>query len=48
MEGNPYLPPGVTDRMIDEQARECPDHDEGHRFVACDEWGATCTCGATE
>lgn len=26
MEGNPYLPPGVTDRQIDEQARECPGH----------------------
>lgn len=23
----------------------CPDHPEGHRFVPCDEWSATCTCG---
>lgn len=45
---NPYLPPGVTDRMIDEQAQACPDHGLEHRFIPCDEWPATCSCGATE
>lgn len=26
----------------------CPDHPNGHIFVKCDEWDATCTCGAIE
>jgi len=27
---------------------ECPDHPNGHIFIPCDEWQATCTCGKTQ
>ena len=27
---------------------ECPDREGEHKFVPCDEWSATCTCGAVE
>lgn len=26
----------------------CPDHPDGHHFIPCDEWPATCTCGEEE
>jgi hypothetical protein len=28
-----------------EPVRECPDHEDGHHFIQCDEWGYVCTCG---
>lgn len=27
---------------------DCPDHPDGHHFIPCDEWPATCTCGKQE
>jgi hypothetical protein len=45
------LPPGVTNAMIEEQAGdgdECPDHEDGHIFIPCDDLPATCTCGRQE
>jgi hypothetical protein len=27
---------------------DCPDRENGHRFIPCDEWPATCTCGKQE
>lgn len=27
---------------------DCPDHKDGHHFIPCDEWSATCSCGKTE
>ncbi len=41
---NPYLPPGVTDRQIDEQARECECTAEGPSDCSCD---GTCQCHRT-
>lgn len=27
---------------------ECPDRVDGHKFLPCDEWSETCTCGAMQ
>lgn len=24
---------------------ECPDHEDGHHFIPCDDWSSTCSCG---
>ena len=27
---------------------ECPDHEDGHHFISCDDLSATCSCGKSE
>jgi hypothetical protein len=37
---------GLIKEQIEQ--KKCPDHEEGHHFIECDGWPATCSCGKQE